>query len=183
MQGGIALKLGSTSSLTLLSWLSPLPPILAGEVQSIPKFLSILQRIVEPIEYFFLKQLFQGVIATSPFSALAFSAAVGSWLAGSHSHTEQNQIWLQSICFVVFLSFLFFLPFGFQLGGYCVCIRRSSKLISWVITEGKVLECDLGVEYLSVMSEALGVPIPRLAITERTKEGMSGREDQEALLC
>lgn len=117
------------------------------------------------------------MIATSPFSALAFSAAVGSWLAGSHSHTEQNQTWLQSVCFVVFLSFIFF-PFWLLVsGGYCVCIRRSSKLISWVITEGKVLECDLGVEYLSVMSEALGVPIPRLAITERTKEGMRGREN------
>lgn len=68
------------------------------------------------------------MIATSPFSALAFSAAVGSWLAGSHNHTEQNQIWLQSVCFVVFLSFTFFSPLAFSLEGIVFVLDGHQNL-------------------------------------------------------
>lgn len=54
--------------------------------------------------------------------------------------TETHWLWLQSLCFfggsLFFLSFLTFLSFfGSWWRGHYICIRLSSKLISWLVDE------------------------------------------------
>lgn len=135
------------------------PPNLASEVQSIPKFpCHTLEN--RWTFWIFFNSFSKGVIATSSFSLLLFQQlwALGGLEVTTTLSETKFGCCFKAYCFVVFLSF----PFGFWLGGYYVCIRWPSKLISWAITEEKMLECDLVVECLMIVSETLEFHLPVL---------------------